>query len=169
MTDAQRIVIEGIAALVVAAMIFMAGWTVRGWLAEAALAEREVAFADELLMQSLAGQARFSEAERINTALAQRVAAAENALIQITEEKDREIKRLTTGRPCLDAGVVGVLNRNAKTADNGLSAPRPAVDPAAAAFASDTDVALWIAIAQRSYDTCRGRLDAVRAFYEDAP
>jgi len=47
--------------------------------------------------------------------------------------------------------------------------PAPAGQPAGAdaAFATDTDVAEWAAHARRSYDTCRGRLDAVRDFYQE--
>jgi len=43
------------------------------------------------------------------------------------------------------------------------------VVPADGAFATDTDVGLWIAGAQRSYNTCRGRLQAVADFYSTKP
>lgn len=99
--------------------------------------------------------------------LAEQLATSENARQTQAEEHQREIRRLTTGRPCLSAAVVRLLNEPA-----GLARPAGAVSqatgepvPADGAAATDTDVALWADQARRSYDTCRGRLQAIADFY----
>lgn len=80
-------------------------------------------------------------------------------------EHAREIKRLTTGRLCLNAGTVRLLNPPDSTGSGPaapeLSAPSGGVDAGGAAAASDTDVAEWINGARHQYDTCRDRLHAL--------
>jgi hypothetical protein len=129
-----------------------------------ARAEAEKAIADALQ--------KVLEVERQGDAIAARLAAAEAERITISKEKDREIARLTTGRRCLDAGVVRLLNAPASgpglklpPASGGIAfaAAAPATDTA---YASDTDIALWTRHARDSYDTCRARIDALNEFYK---
>ena len=114
-----------------------------------------------------AATARLNAAQRWNDALLARVSASESALQAQTEEKNDAIRRITVGRPCLGSAAVRVLNQPA-----GI---KPAAVPAAsaglladdAAFATDTDVGIWISNCRRSYDTCRGRLQAIADFFTD--
>ena len=88
------------------------------------------------------------------------VAAQEAKIDRLTKEKSDALRQLTVGRRCLDGAAVRLLN--------GASVPDPVAEPlpADAAFATDSDVGQWIAGAQKSYDTCRARLDGIAAFYE---
>ena len=72
-----------------------------------------------------------------------RLAAAEAEREVRLQEKDHEIRRLTVGRRCLDAGVVRLLNDNAGIKSAG-GMPQATVEPvrADAAFATDTDVGM---------------------------
>lgn len=154
---------QTLAALIVAALCFAAGWSVEGWRKNAEIARLEAVHSAQRARDAEAANADIAAAQARGDALVARVAMAENARTQVTQEKTDAIRRLTAGRPCLDRAAVGVLN----------GAPRPAAVPATAgqpaatdaAFATDTDVGLWIGEAQRTYDTCRGRLDAVADFY----
>lgn len=108
-------------------------------------------------------------AEKQNDALAAQVAAAENDLARTLQEKTDALNRLATGRRCLDAAVVRVLNDERGTPPDPL--PEAGSEPvsAAARFATDADVGRWAIACRSAYDTCRGRLDAVRRFYEFSP
>jgi hypothetical protein len=161
---------EGIKALVLAglaALIFGAGWLVEGW--------RKDAEIERLKGTQKAAEAKASReaakdlqaAVLRGDALSARLAHTENALFQIAQEKDLAIRRLTVGRRCLDGAAVRVLNHPAGLKP--AAAPEAASEPVRpdAAFATDTDVGLWIGQCQRSYDTCRGRLEAIADFYKE--
>ncbi|GHU10880.1 hypothetical protein FACS1894185_3170 [Betaproteobacteria bacterium] len=126
---------------------------------------------------------RTLDIEREGEAIAHRLAAVEAERDQIKEDKNREITRLTTGRLCLSADAVRVLN--APAAGTGLLLPAPAaglaVAPASFAsdadvgggarsaptsFATDADVGHWAITARDQYDRCRGRIDALREWSE---
>jgi len=109
---------------------------------------------------------RLQQAQARGDALESRLATAEAARKTTQEEHAREIKRLTTGRLCLDAGTVRLLNEPAGAGVATLSAPAGGAVAAGAAAASDTDVALWIDGAKRQYGTCRDRLDALIDWHE---
>lgn len=112
---------------------------------------------------------RLISAQRRGDFLQNQLATQEAALQAASQEKDHAIRRLTVGRPCLDSAAVRVLNQPAGLKPS--TVPEAAGEPAGAhaAFATDTDVGLWIGICQRGYETCRGRLQAVADFYpEDA-
>lgn len=113
---------------------------------------------------------RLLEARRRGDFLQNQLATQEAALQAVSQEKDHAIRRLTVGRPCLDSAAVRVLNQPAGLKPASL--PEAAGEPAGAdaAFATDTDVGLWIGVCQRGYETCRSRLQAVADFYpEDSP
>ena len=154
----------------VAALIFAAGWLAEGWRKDAEIGRLERAHAEERARDAEAAAEDIAAAVKRGDALAARVAAAETARDTALEETRDALRKVTTGRPCLSGPAVRLLNDPA-----GLRqpVPAPAGQPALAdaAFATDTDVALWAAAARRSYDTCRGRLDAIADFYpkEEAP
>lgn len=163
---------------VVAAAIFFAGWAVEGWRKSAEISRLETAHANAVTKEATKNAAVLEEAQARGDQLALLLAARENTLTTFAEEKNREIAALVTGRRCFDAGVVRVLNRPNGADRGGWLAPPPTgvvlrADAALAApaddgaFASDADVAEWIGLCQRSYDTCRGRLGAIADFYAE--
>lgn len=113
-----------------------------------------------------AALARLQEAQARGDALETRLAEAETIRQTQAQEHAREIKRLTTGRPCLNAGTVRLLNEpaiglRASTLPTSTGGPVAADAPAS----SDTDVAGWIDAARRQYDACRDRLGALIAWH----
>ncbi|MDR2674869.1 MAG: hypothetical protein LBC18_08385 [Opitutaceae bacterium] len=120
------------------------------------------------------------EIESAGDALAQKQLALEAENAKIAKERDNAIRKSTTGRPCLAADALRLLNPPAGSGVRG-SLPAPAGIPAdaaagtaansgvladGAAWATDTDVALWAGSARDFYDTCRGRIESLRQFYE---
>lgn len=99
-------------------------------------------------------------AKKRGDTLSARLSQAESTIALNNQEKTHEVARLSVGRPCFDARLVGVLNQ--PTAASGI-ATSPASTPIAtdAAFATDQDVGEWIVFAQGQYDTCRARLNAL--------
>lgn len=82
---------------------------------------------------------------------------------QQSQEHQREIKRLTTGRACLSGELVRVLN--SETLPNGQ---REAVGGAVATdsgSATDTDIAGWIDTAKLYYGRCQDRVNALIQFH----
>jgi len=129
---------------------------------DAALSKHQAATAIRERQAAEAALARYQAAQARGDALEARLAMAESTRQSLAQEHAREIKRLTTGRLCLNAGTVRLLNQPAI----GLrppALPASAGWPAAAdgAVATDTDVAGWVDLARRRYDTCRERLDAL--------
>lgn len=174
---------EAIRALVIAAIaaaIFGLGWTVEGWRKDAEIALIKASHAEATEKAATENAVALDNARHRGDQLALQLAGWENTLTAFAEEKNREIAKLLTGRRCLDAGVVRVLNRQSGAAQLSGSVPqatslvlRPDATPAApaddGAFATDADVTQWVGLCQRSYDTCRARLDAIGNFYpEDA-
>jgi type II secretory pathway pseudopilin PulG len=128
--------------------------------------------ADQATQERQAAQAaldRLQQAQARGDALQTRLAAEETNRQTQAQEHAREIKRLTTGRPCLNAGTVRLLNE--PTGHSG-TVPVPATTSGATAAdapaSSDTDVAGWIDNARHQYDACRGRLDALIDWHQEA-
>lgn len=168
--------IKNLIIAVFAAFVFCAGWLVEGWRKDAEISLLKSDHASAVANAAEANAAVLSRAQARGDRLALELAAWENTLTKFAEEKNREIADLVTGRRCFDAGVVRVLNKpNGAGRDGGLAPPATGVvlraDAAITApaddgsFASDADVAGWIGLCQRGYDTCRGRLDAIADFY----
>ena len=138
--------------------------------AEADLAALQLTHELQASQAADAQLARLTAASARGDALAARLAAAQAAQHTQAQEYAREIKRLTTGRPCLNAGTVRLLNdAPAQAGAVSLSAPAGLSAAEAAAAASDTDVAGWIDGAQRQYDVCRRRLDALIDWHQESP
>lgn len=95
------------------------------------------------------------------------LARAESALNQKTMEVDRALRRLTTGRPCLDGPAVQLLNRT-YTLATAPAVPSAAStsDAAGGAVATDTAVGEWINLAWSRFETCRTRLDKLIDYRE---
>ncbi|MDR2624948.1 MAG: hypothetical protein LBC37_01285 [Zoogloeaceae bacterium] len=162
------------------------GWISNGWRWEARYAALEKAQAEKetelVLAVSAARESAIAAIER-GEALAAEVNAGEAERIKLARERDDAIRKNTTGRACLDAGVVGLLNHGAAAAGSGLRPPSGDAPGATAGiatdtdvrhqesgirnqWATDTDVALWAGFARDQYETCRGRIDALRQFFQ---
>ena len=148
-----------------AALLFTAGWTANGWRKNVEIERIERAHADQRARDAVAAADEIAAAQQRGDTLAARVAAAETTRDTAHQETQHALRKVTTGKPCLSGPALRLLNHAAGPA----AVPAPAGQPAGAdaAFATDTDVAEWAAYARRSYDTCRGRLDAVRDFYQE--
>ena len=143
----------------------LAAWTAQGWRMDAALAD--------LRNSHTRAQAELTERNAKHLArvwergdeLATNLAGQQTRINQLHQEHTHAIKRLTTGRACLSAELVGVLNNTQPaTADRPDPLPTPTSGPAATdapAFATDADVGTWAATARRDYAECAARLGAL--------
>lgn len=150
-----------------AAAIFAAGWLVGGWRKDAEIARLEQHYAQAQAADAQMNMRALNHARGVADAAYARLAAAENTLEKLNQEKANAIRSLTVGRRCLDRAAVRVLNGPLPTGLNVGAAAEATGDPvpADAPFATDTDVGLWIGQCQRGYETCRGRLAAIADFY----
>lgn len=133
-------------------------------------------------LQALAA-ARALQAEQANSrGLQLRLARQLSAINRLKEQRHAQAIRTTTGRACLSADTVRVLNtpatdRAAAAADLPAAASRAAATdapgtaaPAAAAQSlTDTDVAAWVADAQARYATCAARLNTLTEWAATRP
>lgn len=152
--------------LAIAALALALGAGFAGYSVGAAKVERlERLRAEDVATAATVTADMLIAAEKKNDALAAQVAAAENDLARTLQEKNDALARLTTGRRCLDAAAVRVLNNERATPE---PLPETGGEPvsADARFATDADVGRWALGCRASYDACRGRLDAIRAFHE---
>lgn len=154
-------------AAALAAAGFATGWTANGWRLGTELADVHTAHAKAAEQAATDAAARLIAATTRGDTLQFRLAEAEALTEKALQETQYALRRVTTGRPCLNGAAVRLLN-NAGAGAAGAAVPGAAGEPdgADAAAATDTDVALWAAHARRSYDACRGRLDALRAFFD---
>lgn len=150
----------------IAMLIFAAGWAVEGWRKDAEIDRLHAAYSEERARAAADAAAELKAAVTRGNELAARTAAAEATRDTALEETRNALRKVTTGKPCLSGAAVRLLNDAA-----GFKTDLPAAtgQPAGAdaPVATDTDVALWAAHARRSYDTCRGRIDAVRDFFQE--
>lgn len=159
---------ELIAALAIFVFGLGSGWMINGWRKDAAFEHAESERQTAAAQAAIENAKMLADAQDRGDMLVARVAAAEMQRDRITEEKNREIRRLTVGRPCLDGAAVRLLNQSA----DGLRLAGPVPQAASeslstdAAFATDTDVGVWIGQCKRGYDTCRGRLQGIAEFYD---
>jgi Zn-dependent M28 family amino/carboxypeptidase len=162
------------AALLIGSML---GWFFSGLYYEAQIGHFETQIAtlhkDHAIDQAAAAAnalSRLQAAQKKGDELTRKLADADAKRQRLAKEKDREIKRLSTGRACLGAGLVGLLND--RNQGSGIRHPLPAPSGLAVdanrAAASDTDLALWARDARDRHDACRERIDALRQWHEGA-
>lgn len=157
-----------ILAIVAAACFFAAGWLTEGNRKNAEIARIQRAQAEQRAADLQQHLDDITAAEELGRTLVARLAATEAERDTASQEKNDAIRRLTVGRRCLDSAAVRVLNQRPQPGLVARAVPQAASEPvsADAAFATDTDVGIWIASCQRGYDTCRGRLQAIADFYD---
>jgi hypothetical protein len=95
----------------------------------------------------------------LNNALSGRLAVAEGTIITKTVEVIKYVPKYTTGRLCLGSDAVRLLQPG-DTARVGSTASKPNAEDANAS-ASDTDIAYWVADANKDYETCATRLNTL--------
>jgi hypothetical protein len=98
--------------------------------------------------------------------LSARLAQAENNVQVNTVEKIRYVTKVTTGKPCLNADAVALINRvsdlpNGHTESNASGKP---VAESAGSSATDANITEWAIIAHGYYDTCALRLNTLIDF-----
>ncbi len=140
-------------------------WLVSGWINSVQMAAIKTEQAEDAAIASQLSLDRLSATQAKADALSARLAKTEFELTQTTLEKSDAIKKITTGRTCLNSATVGLLNRARETTTTAVPEPPGTSVATSTAIATDTDVAGWIAAAQGSYETCRARLDALINFY----
>lgn len=108
-----------------------------------------------------------AETRRADAAAAA-LATAESRIVTKTVEVIRHVPTVTTGRLCLGADAVGLLQPGT---DWGPYQPagESAGQGAAHAAASDRDVAYWAAEANRLYETCAERMNALADWHAAGP
>lgn len=92
--------------------------------------------------------------------LSAQLSQAEARVITRTVEVIKHVPIVTTGRLCLGADAVSLLQLQPPADPDETPRPPDAESPPALA-ASDRDVAFWIADANAQYDTCALRLNAL--------
>lgn len=165
----SEVTIRILAVALFAGFCFFGGWTAESWRKGAEIDRLKLAQKASSEQAALRAANELQAAVLLGDELSARLLKTESGLSQLAEEKDHEIRRLTTGRRCLDGAAVRVLNESTRAASPAL--PPAAGEPlrADAAFATDTDVGGWANQARSRYDTCRARLDAIGDFYTNTP
>jgi hypothetical protein len=95
----------------------------------------------------------------LNNALAGRLAVAEGTIVTKTVEVIKYVPKYTAGRLCLSSDAVSLLQPG-DTARIGPATSKPNAEDASLS-ASDTDIAYWVAGANKDYETCAVRLNTL--------
>lgn len=156
-----------LAYLVAATALFWGGWTVAGWRWQASVAKLEKDHAKSLADASLEAVTRLQAAAKRNDDLERQLDSQAADIDRLMKEKTDAIRRYATGRACLGAPLVRVLNNSTPNQRDAGDLPEASRQPLPddAAFATDQDIGEWVANATKQYDTCRGRLQAIADFY----
>ncbi|MCL2345557.1 MAG: hypothetical protein FWC58_06860 [Desulfobulbus sp.] len=171
-----------IISLSIAVSSFCSGWIIQGYRLNSEITRIEAAWHQENKDSAEAASQIAEEViriEREGERLAARALELETEANRMGKEKDDVLRKITSGRLCLTADIVRLLNDHdaARTAGSALSAPARDIahahatttaDPDVGRFATDGDIALWARNAKTQYDACRGRIDALRRFDESS-
>ena len=149
-----------IACLASAAIAAAGAWAWQAHSYEAKLADMRSSIAESDRLRARAAATALQAAQVRGDVLTRDLLAREALINRISKEKRDALSRLTTGRPCLSADAVGVLNDQASA---GAGMPQSTGSSASTdgGFATDADVGQWAAAAIAAHDTCRHRLDAL--------
>jgi hypothetical protein len=160
----------------------------RATIADARVSALEAEYAETLLEAEKTAAAALNVAREIEArgeALLARQLTLESENLRLGKERDDALRKETMGRACLGDAALRLLNNPDAASRYGLSASAngAALAPLAVApnpgnietgyeneyAASDTDVALWAGHAIDQYNACRGRIDALREWYDRHP
>ena len=160
-TSPVTLITHGIVAVAAAAGAWV--WQANSY--EGKLSDVRSSVAESDRLRARAAATALQAAQVRGDVLSRDLLTREALINRISKEKRDALNRYTTGRPCLGADAVGVLNG---TAGAGAGVPQTTGIPAATGggFATDADVGGWAADARASHDTCRTRLDALIDWHE---
>ncbi len=170
---------------------FGCAWVVQGWRFEARIsamtaaqrtrdAQAAQAYAEAERQNRERLQAAQAAADQAVTTAQARADAANRKTLEITHE----LAQVTTGRPCLGAAARSLLEQSPAFGHRpGLRLPEAAASPAPAAptvapdsgdgkpkpkpeplISTDADMAEWVSETSDLYETCRARIDGLRAW-----
>lgn len=139
--------------------VFLALALVAGGFGAGVKVTRDHYAAEQLAAERFANDQYRAEVARGND-LSAKLAAAESNIQIKTIERIVHVKDVTTGRECLSAGAVGLLN-GAGRLTLSETAWKPAPADAGAPPATDTDVETWAIDAAGRYETCADRLNGL--------
>lgn len=125
--------------------------------------ERDAAAAVRLKEITIAQEQYQKEVVRGN-ALANKLAASEAKIVYQTKEVIKYVPQVTTGKPCLSASAVKLLNTRPDDTNTSNASVQLVTESPAAPAATDSDVAYWIAEANGQYDICATRLNSLIDF-----
>lgn len=136
-----------------------------GWLLASSAGDARVSALREQMSRSQAAQAEHAsrtllDAHARGDALTGQLFAATRAAARLRKERDDALQLATTGRVCLDADSLRVLDGAPGLAVALPTAPGGAT-AADGAVATDTDIARWALDAGEQYEECRQRLDTL--------
>jgi hypothetical protein len=158
---------------VAAAVAASVAWTAQGWRANEALASLHNKHTQAQAALTALNAAHLVRVHDRGDALAVSLATQQTRINTLHQEHARAINRLTTGRACLSAELVSVLNSTQPaTTDRPDALPTPTAEPAAnhaATFASDADVSTWALTARAQYAECAARLGALVGWHVAPP
>lgn len=142
--------------------VFLAFALVAGGFGAGVKVTRDHYAAEQLAAERLSADQYRAEVARGNELSAQLAAAESNIQIK-TIERIVHVKDVTTGRDCLSAGAVSLLNGSGKLTLR-EAAGKPAAEDAGTLAATDRDVEEWAIGASSRYETCVERLNALIDF-----
>ena len=133
--------------------------------AKADMADLRSTHAETARLAAMAAANTLQQAQQRGDALTDALAQSQVQIDQLSTEKRHALARLTTGRACLTAAAVRVLNQPDDPADYGATAVVPTARSSSeaedAAAATDTDIGHWIVTAKSQYELCRERYHAL--------
>jgi len=160
------------------------GWTQGRAALRADIAELRTAHAEALRLTQQAAARRLQDAQQRSDTLSTALAETITKTTTLQQEKTHALRLAATGRVCLDARALGVLNTSpglrvtgldgVPTSQPGLAAAGATLGPdtdhpsaapnaqgAPGLTATDTDIGAWAIGAGAAYEACRARLDAL--------
>lgn len=153
-----------VAALTFAAGLLLGGGTVHG-LNGVQIAALETAHANAQRAAAQAAVERLNAAQARGDALTAELLTARAEADTLKADLHDALSKATTGRPCLGAPALRLLDRAAGPRPVPAPAGRPAAADAAD-VATDTQVAQWAAGAYHHYAECSRRLSALIQYHE---
>lgn len=152
-----------------------AGWSLGRAPLHTELAQLRTTHAETARVAALAAAKGLQQAQQRGDALTTTLAQRQAQINQLSKDKRDALNRLTTGRACLGAAAVRVLNQPDFDDSPTRTGPEPVPTPpggaaaAGGAFATDADVGQWAIAARAAHDTCRQWLDALIDWHTQGP
>lgn len=128
---------------------------------------KDHAAAQRLVAQIKAENLYRAEIARGND-LSAKLAVAETAIHNKTIERVKHVKTVTTGRDCLSADAIRLLNGTSKPTLRETTG-QPLAESTESLAATDTDVELWAIEVSGQYEICAGRLNQLIDFELGSP